>query len=192
LVKDLDSGEPLGRQPCRILRLDGTYENGFTDDNGFTHIVATTGAEALTIDLLSTSNKSSQPANVFSPVAAPSKFSKATSSITSPTSVKKRKEVAISRPQCWIEDHQAEISANSERYSDTTTLSGISRNYTRPIRYKIYIPLKSNGDIVVELRVKIVHAIDAISDLNDSMEKDPEKILQREKYKKSILEKVKV
>jgi hypothetical protein len=71
-------------------------------------------------------------------------------------------------------------------------LSGISRNYTRPIRYKIYIPLKSNGDIVVELRVKIVHAIDAISDLNDSMEKDPEKILQREKYKKSILEKVKV
>jgi type VI secretion system secreted protein VgrG len=45
------TGQPLKNYPYSIKRADGTYENGVTDSEGRTHLVATADVENLTIEV---------------------------------------------------------------------------------------------------------------------------------------------
>jgi len=191
LVKDKDSLEPLSRQSYRILREDGSYEDGLTDEYGLTHLVSSGQTEQITIELLSSVSTNSAIAPFAAPKSNKSKYKKVSSSTTSSTSIKKRKEVLTKKPQCWIKDHENEISVRTARYSEATTLQGEPLNHSRPVRYKQCIPLKTGGDVIAELRIKLVRALDSIGDLPDSMEKDQERILQREKKRKAQLEHIK-
>jgi type VI secretion system secreted protein VgrG len=74
---------------------------------------------------------------------------------TSPVEVKQRKEVLVDLPNCWIEDHEKEIIADSTRYYVTTrNADGASFLPKTKIRYKIYVPAKSGTPVIVELRIK--------------------------------------
>ncbi|MET3133013.1 hypothetical protein AAKU55_003295 [Oxalobacteraceae bacterium GrIS 1.11] len=83
------------------------------------------------------------------------KFKLAGNSITSTIENKNRKEVLINAPACWLEDYEEEISRSlNKRYSERYDLKGNSIEYTLIIQYKIYIPLKTNSKIIVEVRFK--------------------------------------
>ncbi|WP_394780060.1 type VI secretion system Vgr family protein [Undibacterium sp.] len=51
VLKDQETGVPLANHPYRIKRADGSYEHGVTDGDGHTHLVASTAAENLTIEI---------------------------------------------------------------------------------------------------------------------------------------------
>jgi type VI secretion system secreted protein VgrG len=79
------------------------------------------------------------------------------SSSTTPTDDKRRKEVPLPAPTCWIEDYEKEISVNSTgRYAEAYNAAGVSHGYSMPRKYKIYVPLKTSLTINVEVRFKIV------------------------------------
>lgn len=52
VVTDHDTGEPIPHHPYRIKRVDGTYEEGTTDEKGQTHLVSTAEAEELILEVL--------------------------------------------------------------------------------------------------------------------------------------------
>ncbi|MET3133012.1 type VI secretion system secreted protein VgrG [Oxalobacteraceae bacterium GrIS 1.11] len=52
VLKDKGTGKPVANHPYRIKRADGTYEEGWTDEKGQTHIVSAAAIESLTIELL--------------------------------------------------------------------------------------------------------------------------------------------
>ena len=46
------TGKPLANRRYRIIRSDGTNEEGVTDDQGMTHLVMSTGREDLSIEVV--------------------------------------------------------------------------------------------------------------------------------------------
>lgn len=52
VVKDEVTGDPIAGLTYRIVRADGSYEEGKTDQNGQTHIVKSAEIETLTLELL--------------------------------------------------------------------------------------------------------------------------------------------
>jgi type VI secretion system secreted protein VgrG len=131
ILKDQDTGLPVPFHPYRIIRADGAVEEGITDESGKTHLVSSAEAEELTIES----------------AAAPAGVAKS----------------PLSDPVCWIEDHEIEIAAKSfGRYYIGRTLQG-SKTYHKHdyvSKYKIYVPLKSGTDVVVEVRCLMAHAMD--------------------------------
>lgn len=51
VLTDENTGELLVNYPYRIKRADGTYEEGFTDDNGRTHLILTAEPEEISIEV---------------------------------------------------------------------------------------------------------------------------------------------
>lgn len=51
VLKSAETNEPLAHRRYRIVRADGSIEEGATDEAGATHLVVTDMAEALTIEL---------------------------------------------------------------------------------------------------------------------------------------------
>jgi type VI secretion system secreted protein VgrG len=85
-------------------------------------------------------------------------WSPAGSSSTTPTDDKKRKEVPVPLPVCWIDDYEKEVSVNpTGRYSESYNAAGVSNNLNVGQRkFKILVPLKSSPTITVEVRFKLV------------------------------------
>lgn len=154
VLRDKSTGEPVPRQPYRLKRADGSYEEGLTDESGHTHLVSTFTPESLAIELLDrpgTDTESRQNA----PLKGEPRFKAVANTTTSPVEVKKRKEVLVDLPNCWIEDYEKEIVADSSRYYATTrSVDGAPFLPKTRIRYKIYVPAKSGTPVIVELRIK--------------------------------------
>jgi type VI secretion system secreted protein VgrG len=99
------------------------------------------------------------------------KFKKAGTSSTSPVEFKQRKEVKVDQPICWLADHEKEINVSSvPKYNNTYDPSGQARDYFDTVKYKIYVPTKSNTDVVVELRVRVTYVKDPVTDLADKQD----------------------
>ena len=63
-------------------------------------------------------------------------------------------------PACWNEDYEKEVYVANPagRYSEDYDSSGANRrNYYGERKYKLYVPLKTGGDITVEIRFKAVN-----------------------------------
>lgn len=191
VLRDRDTGEPMPRQPYRIKREDGSYESGMTDEKGLTHVIAATAAEMLVIELLKSTKSTSPTARQDAPAGPDPKFKSVDTSTTSPIDVKQRKEILAKRPACWIEDHEKEISANTVRYSSTFAPDGSSRNKGRDRCFKLYIPLKSSGNVIAEIRVKAKIIVDAVQSIVESEEKNTEKLNLIKSKRKAQLEKAK-
>lgn len=80
------------------------------------------------------------------------------SSSTTPTDDRKRVEVKVSLPACWLEDYEKDITVNpTGRYSESYNVAGISNRLNVGQRkFKLKVPLKTNGKITVEVRFKLV------------------------------------
>jgi hypothetical protein len=58
--------------------------------------------------------------------------------------------------KCWIEDYEKEISGNPYgRYSEAYCKNGLPHHYSRKIRYKIFVHLKSLNTVIVKVRFKM-------------------------------------
>lgn len=68
--------------------------------------------------------------------------------------IKKTKEECKDDKKCWVDDYEKEISVTSARYSESYKKDGTSHNYSFPISYKIYAPVKTGKEITVEIRFK--------------------------------------
>jgi type VI secretion system secreted protein VgrG len=157
IVMDRQSGEPVARQPYRLKRENGSYEEGFTDEAGHTHVVGSAEAESLAIELLDPKYTSRSEARKSATTDDTPKFKVASESVMTPVAMKKRKKVRVDLPQCWIEDYFSEVVENRETrpYFITTTPAGEPVEIAGAGRYKLYIPVRSNTDVIVEVRFKI-------------------------------------
>lgn len=157
ILRDKSSGEPVPRQPYRLMREDESYEEGFTDELGQTHIIGSAESEPVAIELVySPKGQTSPEKAVGGEVSAP-KFKKVSETVTTPVDDKKRHKVLVDLTACWIDDYEAEIGVQPpEQYSATQELDGEELEFSIQIKYKIYIPVKSDQGIVVEVKFKIV------------------------------------
>ncbi|MFS2025012.1 type VI secretion system tip protein TssI/VgrG [Massilia sp. CT11-137] len=154
VLRDQTTSAAMPRQPYRVKRADGSYEEGLTDEDGHTHLISSYSAEPLTIELLDRRD-SELEARQNAPLKGNPRYKAAASTTTSPVEVKKRKEVLVDLPNCWIEDHEKEVVAESTRYYGTTrNADGATLLPRTRIRYKLYVPAKSGTPVVVELRIK--------------------------------------
>lgn len=79
------------------------------------------------------------------------------SASTTPTDDKKRKEVPLPAPTCWIEDYEKEISVDATgRYSESYNATGTSNGYSFQRKFKLLVPLKTSTTITVEVHFKLV------------------------------------
>ena len=216
VLKDRDTGELMPRQPYRIKRADGSIETGMTDARGLTHVVAAAAVEALVIELLKSPGE--LPETPDSPAPAPAtapksdtrakapapgttakappkpepKFKEKSTSSTSPVDNKQRKEVLIKRPACWIDDYEKEIDVSSvPRYNNTFGANGAPHNYFDTVRYKIYVPVKSNTSIIAELRVKAITVLDAADQALEERERGTQQAATRVKQRAAAIKYVK-
>ena len=51
VLKDQDTGEPLPNVRYRIVRADGSHEQGVTDSEGRTHVVSSADVEDLVLEV---------------------------------------------------------------------------------------------------------------------------------------------
>jgi type VI secretion system secreted protein VgrG len=147
--------EPMARQPYRLKRADGTYEDGFTDETGQTHLVTSATNEDLTVELLQSKKEVDHGSRELAPIGSVSKYKVAGKTVTTPVALTKRSEILIDSPECWIEDHESEVNTSVENYAQTSTLNGNIKNRNRFAKFKIYVPSKSNMPVVIEVRFKI-------------------------------------
>ncbi len=67
-----------------------------------------------------------------------------------------RRKVLVKPRTCWIEDYHAEISCNpTGRYSESYKKDGKSHGYAFQRKFKIHVPARSGGAVVVEVRFKV-------------------------------------
>ncbi|KAB8060132.1 type VI secretion system Vgr family protein [Janthinobacterium violaceinigrum] len=120
------------------------------------------------------------------------KFKDRATSSTSPVDNKQRKEVLIKRPACWIADYEKEISVSSvPRYNNTFGASGAPHNYFDNVRYKIYVPVKSNTGIIAELRVKVITVLEPADQALEDREKGTPQAATRAKQRAAVIKYVK-
>ncbi len=156
ILRDKSTGEPVQRQPYRLKRGDGSYECGFTGDCGETHLITSAEAEPVRIELLNTAYQRNAPRPTTGRSDASPKYKEVSQHATAPIDVKRREEVRVDVPACWIEDYEAEIGAQKTGpYSITKNANGEEKTFSTQIKYKIYIPARSNTAVVVEVRFKI-------------------------------------
>jgi type VI secretion system secreted protein VgrG len=82
------------------------------------------------------------------------KFRAAGSSATSPIDQTRRKEIRIRAPACWVGDHEVEINTSTDVYRKVYDRTGTEYSLNVNAKYKIYIPLKSQTDVIVEVRFR--------------------------------------
>ena len=207
VLKDRDTGELMPRQPYRIKREDGTYETGMTDEKGLTHVVAAAAAEALVIELLNVTGIRSNPApgesparktpaGSSTPAPAPEpkepKFKAAEKSTTTPIEVKGRKEVKVKLPACWIDDYEKEIDGPSYgRYSQPFQHDGTPHAYEDEIWFKLHVPVKTNQPVVVEVRIKVMAALDPAGQALEAQDKGTPSAAKRKQTRATVVELVK-
>lgn len=204
VLKDRDTGEPMPRQPYRIKREDGSYESGMTDEKGLTHVIAAAATEALVIELLKNLGvQGSAPASAPSPAPVPGspgqpaakaspppepKYKPAGDSSTTPVDNKRRKEVLVKLPACWIEDYEKEIAVPSYgRYAQPFQHDGTPHKYKDKIWFKLYIPAKSDGPVVVEVRFKAITVLDAAGQALEESDKGTESAALRVKQRANVV-----
>ncbi|MEG1117511.1 MAG: DUF2345 domain-containing protein, partial [Janthinobacterium sp.] len=202
VLKDRDTGEPMPRQPYRIKREDGSFESGMTDEKGLTHVIAAAAAEALVIELLKTvGGQGSAPAPAPSSAPAPlpgspgqpaarsstppePKYKPAGDSSTTPVDNKRRKEVLVKLPACWIEDYEKEIAGPSYgRYAQPYQHDGTPHKYKDRIWFKLYVPAKTDRPVVVEVRFKAITVLDAVGQALEESDKGTESAALRVKQR---------
>lgn len=60
-------------------------------------------------------------------------------------------------PACWVDDHEKAISVQSRgRYYEVFNKNGVKHKYNVPRKFKVKCPLKSGGNVQVEVRIKVV------------------------------------
>lgn len=204
VLRDRDTGEPMPRQPYRIKREDGSYESGMTDEKGLTHVIAAAATEALVIELLKTLGvQGSAPASAPSPEVVPGspgqpaaraspppepKYKPAGDSSTTPVDNKRRKEVLVKLPACWIEDYEKEIAVPSYgRYAQPFQHDGTPHKYKDKIWFKLYVPAKSDGPVVVEVRFKAITVLDAAGQALEESDKGTESAALRVKQRANVV-----
>lgn len=206
VLKDRDTGEPMPRQPYRIKREDGSFESGMTDEKGLTHVIAAAAAEALVIELLETvGGQSSAPAPAPSSAPAPvpgspgqpaarsstppePKYKPAGDSSTTPVDNKRRKEVLVKLPACWIEDYEKEIAGPSYgRYAQPYQHDGTPHKYKDKIWFKLYVPAKTDRPVVVEVRFKAITVLDAVGQALEESDKGTESAALRVKQRANVV-----
>ncbi len=188
VLKDRDTGEPMPRQPYRIKRIDGTFEEGMTDDKGLTHVIAAAAAEALVIELLKSRGGATAKQEPTTPSRPEPKYKPAGESTTTPTDMKRRKEVLAKRPACWIEDYEKEIKVSSvPGYNNTYDARGKAHDYFDLVQYKIYVPVKSNTAVIAELRVKTVAVLDAVEQAADEQQKGTQAATDRARHRANAI-----
>ena len=189
VLKDRDSGELMPRQPYRIKRADGSYEEGMTDEKGLTHIIAAAAVEQLVIELLHTGvEEPEQPV----PATRDPKFKTAGASSTTPVDNKQRKEVKVKLPQCWMEDYEKEIKTKTPgHYCQSYDAAGAPHNYNISVQYKIYVPVKSNTEIVAELRLHAQTVLDAVGEALEESDKGTPAAATRAKQREAVVAYVK-
>lgn len=196
VLKDRDTGELMPRQPYRIKREDGSYETGMTDEKGLTHVVAAAAAEALVIELLKMGDPAPAPGRTVpgspgTPPAGP-QFKAAGTSTTTPIEIKGRKEVKVKLPACWIEDYEKEIAGPSYgRYSQPLQADGTPHSYSDTIWFKLYVPVKSNQPVVVEVRIKCITVLDAVGEALEEQDKGTPAAEKRAQQRAKVVELVK-
>ncbi len=89
---------------------------------------------------------------------------------------KKRKSVKLKSNICWIDDYSKEICINPVgRYANQyDKLGQLKSMYFGEKKYKISIPIKSNGELTVEVRFKVIAKLSGAELTND--EKKSKKI----------------
>jgi type VI secretion system secreted protein VgrG len=192
ILRDKETGEPVQRQPYRLKREDGTYEAGFTGERGETHVITSAEAEPVGIELLTSSYAAKAPLpSSGAPHVAP-KYREVSHHVTAPVDVKQRQEVRVSLPTCWIEDYESEVGISKVRpYSITTNTNGEEKVFLTQIKYKIYIPVRSNTPVVVEVRFKIrARFLTAQKEIEEESLPELEK-LSRRAARDAAIEKVK-
>ncbi|MEF2269916.1 type VI secretion system tip protein TssI/VgrG [Janthinobacterium sp. LS2A] len=210
VLRDRDTGEPMPRQPYRIKREDGSYESGMTDEKGLTHVIAAAAAEALVIELLKTmggqgsaSASAPDPAPSSAPAPVPGspgqpaartstppepKYKPAGDSSTTPVDNKRRKEVLVKLPACWIADYEKEIAGPSYgRYAQPYQHDGTPHKYRDKIWFKLYVPAKSDGPVVVEVRFKAITVLDAAGQALEESDKGTESAARRVKERAYVV-----
>ena len=196
VLKDRDTGELMPRQPYRIKREDGSYETGMTDEKGLTHVVAAAAAEALVIELLKIGDPApasgrAVPGSPGMPPAGP-QFKAAGTSTTTPIEIKGRKEVKVKLPACWIEDYEKEIATDAYgRYAQPMQADGTPHDYSRDIWFKLYVPVKSNKPVVVEVRIKCITVLDAVGEAAEAQDKGTPAAEKRAQQRAKVVEMVK-
>lgn len=59
-------------------------------------------------------------------------------------------------PACWVDDHEKAISVQSSgRYYEAFDKNGVKHNYNMQRKFKVICPLKSGGNVRVEVRIKV-------------------------------------
>ncbi len=113
-------------------------------------------------------------------MAAPT-FKTAGKTETSSTDNRVRKEVfANVDPVCWIKDYEKEIDVRADgRYYNRYDKAGTQQEGNDPVKYKIYVPAKSNTPIVIEVRFFLISLLNA----------DQEKIIFDKMTKSKMAEK---
>ncbi|PJC98216.1 type VI secretion system tip protein VgrG [Janthinobacterium sp. BJB1] len=208
VLRDRDTGEPMPRQPYRIKREDGSYESGMTDEKGLTHVIAAAAAEALVIELLKTvGGQGAAPAPAPSSTPAPvpgspgqpaarartdtppePKYKPAGDSSTTPVDNKRRKEVLVKLPACWIEDYEKEIAGPSYgRYAQPFQHDGTPHKYKDKIWFKLYVPAKTDRPVVVEVRFKAITVLDAAGQALEESDKGTESAALRVKQRANVV-----
>jgi type VI secretion system secreted protein VgrG len=80
------------------------------------------------------------------------KYRKVGSSTTTTIDNKRRREVTINAPACWVEDYEAEIYSPVQKYSSIFLIDGSEADRVSRARYKLLVPLKSSSKITAEIR----------------------------------------
>jgi type VI secretion system secreted protein VgrG len=77
---------------------------------------------------------------------------------TTPVEDKRRPEVSVPLPACWLEDYEKNVIVNpTGRYSESYNSAGVSNNLNVGLRkYKVLVPLKTGIKITVEVHFKLI------------------------------------
>ena len=156
VLKDKTTSKPVQRQPYRVKRTDGTYEDGLTNESGETHVFTSVEQELVGIELINAGHleKRASPAPSTSNTSINFKLAKET--VTTPVESKASKEITVDLPACWVEDYQTEVGPyHGSPYYVTTDEDGEELSFSPQIAYKLFISVKSATSVLLEIRFKI-------------------------------------
>jgi len=160
VLKDKDTGLPIPNYAYRIIRSDGSFERGITDEDGKTHIIASTEPENLRLE---------------ADTIEPDSFGQAV------------KEGIVCWKKDYVAEISAKAFG---RYYVTSTLQGDRSKFSHDwvSRYKINVPLCSGPQIVVEVRIAAQHIPSGKDAASDEIDVDitPELRIRLDKAKEAF------
>lgn len=90
-------------------------------------------------------------------------FTAAGKSVLTTKDQTRRKEVLVTLPKCWIADYETEINVlPTGRYYSRIADRSVSQDADQNARYRLLVPLLSNSDITVEIRLKVTAYMDVM------------------------------